>query len=119
MSHGEAFLWIALNRFRDQGLYILDEPEAALSPQRQLTFLARMHQLIEGGSQFVIATHAPILMAYPESRMYLLDEEGYGEVRFQDTDHYLVTRAFLQNPSGIMGRLFRSEPADEGAEDAG
>lgn len=66
-----------MNRFSGQGLYILDEPEAALSPMRQLSMLIRMHELVEQGSQFVIATHSPILMAYPESTIYSLTQEGF------------------------------------------
>ncbi len=76
-SHGESFFSLFMNRFSGQGLYILDEPEAALSPMRQLSMLIRMHELAEQGSQFVIATHSPILMAYPESTIYSLTQEGF------------------------------------------
>lgn len=106
MSHGEAFLWIALNRFRDAGLYILDEPEAALSPQRQLSLLARMHQLVQARSQFIVSTHSPILLAYPGARIYLLDDKGISDVRYEDTEHYAITRAFLQNPAAMLQRIF-------------
>lgn len=105
MSHGEAFLWLALNKFRDAGLYILDEPEAALSPQRQLTFLARMHQLAEGRSQFVVSTHSPILLAYPGAKIYLLDDSGIHDVRYEDTEHYAITKAFLQDPDRMLRRI--------------
>lgn len=104
-SHGEAFLWVAVERFRDRGLYILDEPEAALSPQRQLAFLARMHQLVKGGSQFVIATHSPILMAYPKAKLLLLDADGFHETSYEDTEHYAVTKAFLQDPQRMLSRI--------------
>lgn len=105
-SHGEAFLWVALNRFYPQGLYILDEPEAALSPQRQLAFLGRVHQLAKQGCQFVISTHSPILMAFPEARIMLLDGEGMREVKYEETEHYAVTKRFLQDPAGALRRLF-------------
>jgi len=106
-SHGEAFLWVALNKFRDGGLYILDEPESALSPQRQLAFLCRMRQLVRAGSQFIISTHSPILMAYPEARIYMLDQEGIQDVRYEDTEHYAITKAFLQNPGRMIREMFR------------
>jgi len=107
-SHGEAFLWVAMNRFGDHGLYILDEPEAALSPQRQLTLLRRIHELVQGGSQLVISTHSPILMAYPKARILLLDESGLREVPYEETEHYAVTRAFLQDPARMLRELFES-----------
>lgn len=106
MSHGEAFLWVAVNKFTEGGLYILDEPEAALSPQRQLALLVRIHQLAEGGSQFVVATHSPILLAYPEATIFLLDPSGIRAVRYEETEHYAITRAFLQDPAVRMRQLF-------------
>ena len=87
MSHGEAFLWVAINKFRDGGLFILDEPEAALSPQRQLALLVRIHQLVQGGSQLIISTHSPILLAYPTSTTFLLDRTGIHKTRYEDTEH--------------------------------
>ncbi|HSI08287.1 MAG TPA: AAA family ATPase [Rariglobus sp.] len=105
-SHGESFLALVLNRFGPEGLYLLDEPEAALSPARQLTLLARMHQLVQQGSQFIIATHSPILMAYPDAIILGLGENGLSPVRYEDTEHYLLTRQFLNNPQGIMRQLF-------------
>ena len=105
-SHGESFLALVLNRFGPEGLYLLDEPEAALSPARQLTLLARMHQLVQQGSQFIIATHSPILMAYPDAVILGLGENGLSPVRYEDTEHYLLTRQFLNNPEGIMRQLF-------------
>lgn len=106
-SHGESFLALVLNRFGPEGLYLLDEPEAALSPARQLTLLARLHQLVQQGSQFIIATHSPILMAYPDAAILGLGENGLAPVRYEDTEHYLLTRQFLNNPQGIMRELFR------------
>lgn len=105
-SHGEAFLWVTLNRFGDNGLYILDEPEAALSPQRQLSLLARMRQLVLGGSQLIISTHSPILMAYPGARILALGQAGIEETKYTDTEHYAVTRAFLQNPDRMLRDIF-------------
>lgn len=106
MSHGEAFLWVAINRFPDGGLFILDEPEAALSPQRQLALLGRMHQLVRAGSQFIISTHSPILMAYPDAQIFRLDRSGVDAVQYRDTEHYAVTKAFLQDPDAMLERLF-------------
>src|SRR5688500_10973115 len=106
MSHGEAFLWVAVNKFHDGGLFILDEPEAALSPQRQLALMVRIHQLVKAGSQFVISTHSPLLLAYPGATIFLLDRHGIERTRYQDTEHYAVTRAFLQDPVGRLQKLF-------------
>ncbi len=106
MSHGEAFLWVAVNKFRDAGLFVLDEPEAALSPQRQLALLARIHQLVQAGSQLIISTHSPILLAYQNSTIFLLDHTGIHRTRYEDTEHYAVTKAFLQDPAGRIQKLF-------------
>lgn len=70
----------------------MDEPEAALSPKRQLEFLSLLHEYVKRGGQFVIATHSPIIMAYPDARIYLLDGEGVREVAYQDTEHYLINK---------------------------
>ena len=109
-SHGEAFLWLLQNRFRPNGLYILDEPEAALSPKRQLAALAIMHDLVEHGSQFIMATHSPILMAYPGALIYRLDGDGLAPTRFEETEHYTVTRSFLLRPESFLKHLFESNP---------
>lgn len=111
MSHGEAFLWVAVNKFHEGGLFILDEPEAALSPQRQLALMIRMHQLAKAGSQLIISTHSPILLAYPGASIFLLDRDGIHRTRYEDTEHYAVTRAFLQDPVGRLEKLFAE--ADE------
>ena len=105
-SHGESFLWVINNRFRDRSLFILDEPEAALSPTRQLALLARMHQLVAGGSQFIISTHSPMLLAYPNAKILVLDRDGITATRYQDTEHYAVTKSFLQDPDAMLKRLF-------------
>ncbi len=95
-SHGESFLALATYRFRGEGLYLLDEPEAALSPSRQLAFLAILGELTSRrASQLVIATHSPILMAFPDARILLLDGGGVREVAYEDTEHVRITRDFL------------------------
>ncbi|NPV55587.1 MAG: AAA family ATPase, partial [Anaerolineae bacterium] len=108
-SHGESFLALVLHRFAGNGLYILDEPEAALSPTRQLTVLARMHQLLQQDSQFIIATHSPILMAYPGALIYHITEAGIESVKYEETEHYEVTKAFLDNPDRMLKELFRGD----------
>lgn len=104
-SHGESFMALLLHRFGGKGLYILDEPEAALSPQRQLAALARIHQLARDDSQFIIATHSPILMAYPDAWIYRLTEHGIARVAYEDTEHYQVTRSFMLNPERMLREL--------------
>ena len=105
-SHGESFLSLMLHRFGGKGIYILDEPEAALSPMRQLAVLSRMKQLVDDSSQFIIATHSPILLAYPNAKIFKIDETGINQVRYQDTEHYTVTKAFLENPDRMLSELF-------------
>ena len=105
-SHGESFMALMMNRFGGQGLYLLDEPEAALSPQRQLVALARLHELVQDDSQFVIATHSPILMAYPDAWIYQFDGLGVRRVMYEETEHYKITRDFLANPKRMMNVLF-------------
>ena len=104
-SHGESFFALFRNRFREHGLYLMDEPEAALSPQRQLQFLSLMHGYVRAGGQFVIATHSPIIMAYPDACIYVLDGEAIREVPYTETEHYLVTRRFLNNPQRAIEAL--------------
>lgn len=96
-SHGESFLALIMNRFRGEGLYILDEPEAALSPQRQMALISRMHDLVKQNSQFLIATHSPILMAYPQASIYMLDASGIKKMDYTQTEHYKVTKDFINN----------------------
>jgi predicted ATPase len=104
-SHGESFLALMKHRFGPNGLYILDEPEAALSPSRQLSLLVRMHELVEAGSQFIVATHAPIVLAYPDATIYQLDAAGIAPVRFDDTEHVRLTRDFLNDKDRFLARL--------------
>jgi predicted ATPase len=103
-SHGEAFLSLLLNRFIGDGLYILDEPEAALSPMRQLTLLARINELVHLGSQFLIATHSPIVMAYPGATILSLDD-GLREIAYEETEHYQVTRDFFNHRKKMLDEL--------------
>jgi predicted ATPase len=111
-SHGESFLALAQHRFGSAGLYLLDEPEAALSPARQLSLLKIMHHLIERtGSQFIIATHSPILLAYPGARLYSFGSEGIAPIAYEETEHYRVTRDFLAAPERYFKHLFEEEEA--------
>lgn len=106
-SHGESFLSLMLHRFGGKGLYLLDEPEAALSPTRQLAVLSRMRQLVQDESQFIIATHSPILLAYPGAWIYQIDNTGISRVGYEDTEHYAVMKAFLNNPEKMLEELFQ------------
>lgn len=108
-SHGESFFSLITNRFGGNGLYILDEPEAALSPTRQLSLIARIHQLVKDHSQFIIATHSPILMAYPEATIYALTENRISKVKYTDTEHYAVTREFLNKHETMLTELLRDD----------
>lgn len=115
-SHGESFLALFANRF-EHGLYILDEPEAALSPQRQLSFLRIIYELEKPGhAQFLIATHSPIILSYPGAVLYTLDANGIRETAYADTDHFRITRDFLNGPERYLKHLFGdSEDEDEEA----
>lgn len=105
-SHGESVLALVENRFRGRGLYLLDEPEAALSPARLLDLLAEIHELVRWDSQFIIATHSPMLMAYPGAEVYELSEEGIRAVDYRETGHYRLTLRFLKDPEGMFRELF-------------
>ena len=107
LSHGESFMALVMERFFGNGLYILDEPEAALSPNRQLALLARMHDLVQNASQFIIATHSPILMAYPNATIYSLENEAIQEIDYTDTEHFVVTKQFLINHEKILETLLK------------
>jgi predicted ATPase len=108
-SHGESFFALFKHRFRGQGLYLMDEPEAALSPRRQLEFLALLHDYCKQGSQFLIATHSPIIMAYPDAWIYVLSQDGIRLVPYAETDHYQITRGFLSNPQRSLEVLMAEE----------
>jgi predicted ATPase len=108
-SHGESFLALFAHRF-EQGVYILDEPEAALSPQRQLTFLKIVHDLASTGhAQFLIATHSPIILSYPGAVLFSLDGNAIQEIAYRDTAHFLITRDFLNSPERFFKHLFGTE----------
>ena len=104
-SHGESFLALMKNRFSGKGLYILDEPEAALSPQRQLAMLALMHELVQNESQFIVATHSPILMAYPQAIIFECRADGIKKVSYDDTEHVKVMRDFMAHPERTLNAL--------------
>ncbi|MBL8849804.1 MAG: AAA family ATPase [Planctomycetaceae bacterium] len=108
MSHGEAFLSVMNNRFGG-GLFILDEPETALSPQRQLTLLALMYDLTrEGKTQFLVATHSPILLTYPDAHIVSFDDAALPSISFTETQHYQITSGILRNPETYWKHLRES-----------
>jgi len=104
-SHGESFLSLLSNRFTGNGLYLLDEPEAALSPSRQLTVLSVMHDLVKAQSQFIIATHSPILLSYPNADIYVLTDDGIELTTYKETEHYTLTKNFLDSPERMLKYL--------------
>ena len=109
-SHGESFLALVQNRFRGNGLYLLDEPEAALSPMRLMTLLAELDRLVQANSQFIIATHSPILMAFPDAEVLEITENGIAAVPYRETEHYVLTRRFLEQPERMLRYLFEQSP---------
>ncbi len=112
-SHGESFLALFANRF-EQGIYILDEPEAALSPQRQLSFLKIIHDLeAPGHAQFLISTHSPIILSYPGAVLFSLDGDAIRTIAYRETEHYRVTRDFLDSPERFFKHLFGEEGDEE------
>ena len=108
-SHGESFLALVQNRFRGNGVYLLDEPEAALSPSRLLVLMKEMDSLVKKDSQFIIATHSPMLLAFPGAQIYQLSEEGVESVCYQQTEHYQLTKCFLDNPERMLRYLLNDE----------
>ena len=108
-SHGESFLSLVRSRFGGKGFYIMDEPEAALSPASQMELLAHIHRLAEDGSQVIIATHSPMLMTYPGACLLQIDEDGIRATEYRKTSHYQITRRFLENPDRMYRELFREE----------
>ncbi|MEH7381871.1 AAA family ATPase [Bacillus sp. JJ1533] len=112
-SHGESFLSLFLNRFGGQSIYLLDEPEAALSPARQLAFLRVIHDLTRrGDAQFIIATHSPILLGYPGAQIYNFDASPIEKIAYQDTEHYQITMGFLNRRERYLEELFREDEAE-------
>lgn len=104
-SHGESFLDLFQSRFKPNGLYILDEPEAPLSPINQLALISLMKEAIEEGAQFIIATHSPILMAFPEAEIYSLEVDSISTVAYDELEHVTLTRDFLNNPGSFLRHL--------------
>lgn len=104
-SHGESFLALAQNQLRPNGLYLFDEPEAALSPQRQLTLLMEIFSCAKQGSQFIIVTHSPILLGIPDAQIMSFDEGTVHNCEYEDTDSYKVTEMFINNREILLGRL--------------
>ncbi len=104
-SHGESYMALFQTRFVPEGLYLLDEPEAALSPTRQLSFIAALKQMVEKDSQFIIATHSPIILAFPGAAIWSFDGESMHRVCYGDLEHVNLTRDFLQNPESFLRHL--------------
>lgn len=104
-SHGESFLSLIKYRFRGNGLYLLDEPEAALSPNRQMGLLTLLHDFVKKNSQFIICTHSPILLAYPDAEIYVINETGLHLTPYEETEPYFITKAFLANPQRMLREL--------------
>lgn len=106
-SHGEGFMATLTNKLRGAGIYLFDEPEAALSPSRQLAALAIFHKLVTSmESQLIVATHSPILMAYSDALIYNFSDEGIHPIDYKDTEHYAITKEFLNKPEKMMQYLF-------------
>lgn len=108
-SHGESFMATMTNKLRGAGIYLFDEPEAALSPSRQLAALAAFHKLIKLESQLIIATHSPILMAYPDALIYHFSENGIEPIKYEETEHFTITREFLNKPGKMLRYLFEED----------
>ncbi|UOE94713.1 AAA family ATPase [Alkalihalobacillus sp. LMS39] len=109
-SHGESFLSLFLHRFNGKAIYLLDEPEAALSPQRQLAFLKIIHDLSSTGEcQFIIATHSPILLGYPEAAILSFDSGEIKKIDYEETDHYQITKYFLDHRERFLDEILREE----------
>ena len=102
LSHGESFLALVENRFSPDGLFILDEPEAAISPMRMLRLMADIHDLAKRGAQFIISTHSPILITLPDSDIIQFSDKGLEHVNYQETEHFQVTKNFLANPDRML-----------------
>ncbi len=106
MSHGESFLRLASKRFRNDGVYILDEPEAALSPKKVLELMKLINCSVAKNSQFIIATHSPVLMAYPGARIYECTSRGLVEKNYKELEHFTFMREFLLNPESVLQQYF-------------
>ena len=115
-SHGESFLALAEKRFGGNGIYILDEPEAALSPSRLMRLMVRMNELVKQGSQFIISTHSPILMAFPNAEIYELTQDAIRSVAYYETEHFQITKRFVNHPEQMLRYLLSNE-SEENHED--
>jgi predicted ATPase len=115
-SHGESFLALLQNRFGRNGFYLLDEPEAALSPQRQLAFLVILHDLLDNNEnvQLIFATHSPILLAYPDAQIFSFDSGQIRQISYRETQPYQLSSRFLANPDRYLAALFSELPLNEG-----
>lgn len=111
-SHGESFLALAQDSFRPGGLYLLDEPEAALSPQRQLTLLVEIDRCAKGGAQFLIATHSPILLGLPGAEILTFDDGPIHSCTYEETDSYQVTELFINSREQLLRRLLETQEPD-------
>lgn len=101
-----------MNRFGGRGLYILDEPEAALSPVRQMALVSRIHDLVRQDSQFIIATHSPIIMGYPDAAILQISAGGFETVRYEETEHYMVMKEFVNNREKMLKVLLMDSCAN-------
>jgi len=104
-SHGESFFALLMHRLYGNGIYFFDEPEAALSPMRLLEFLVRMDELVKNNSQFIIATHSPILMAYPNAEIFEIKNGCLKKTNYKETEHYTITKYFINNPQKMLQEL--------------
>jgi predicted ATPase len=108
-SHGESFMNLLTERLHGHGIYLFDEPEAALSPQHQLSMIVRLHDLVQDFSQFIITTHSPLIMAYPDAWIYQFTSSGIHRITYEETEHYRITRSFMRDHEGMMRHLLRRE----------
>ena len=108
-SHGESFIALVANRFGPDSFFVLDEPEAALSLRGQLALMRRMHDLVKEGSQFVISTHSPVLLGYPDATIYALLERGIVKTRYEDSEVFSLTRSFLDDRDQFLRHLFEDD----------
>lgn len=108
-SHGESFFSLFINRFSKRSLFILDEPEAALSPARQMAMIKRINELVNSNCQFIIATHSPIIMAYPDSIIYEIKDNNIRTCDYDETEHYQIMRSFFDNPKRMIDMLINDD----------
>lgn len=113
-SHGESFLALVRETFHGNGIYLLDEPEAALSPQRQLSLMIEIRRCVESGAQFIIATHSPILLGYPGAEIMSFDGESIKPCKYEETGSYKITKMFVNNRDQLLEQLFKEDQKDNG-----